>query len=153
METIKNRLLQEEGVDDWQSHFCDCRIEALASPVLDEDSRKHLAPDTSFIIEQERNMKWQGHLMSREDELKRQTQYGSADGDVRVRGPDSLCMQNPAPPYPHSDNLCVCWVWKEMMWCYQNWTGVCWVTVRRGVHRNIICCEKNQCAGSELIYW
>lgn len=38
--------------------------------VLDEDSRKHLlVPDTSFIIEQERNVKWWGHLMSREEEL------------------------------------------------------------------------------------
>lgn len=29
-----------------------------------------LRPDTSFIMEQERNRKWQGHLMAREDESR-----------------------------------------------------------------------------------
>lgn len=35
--------------------------------------------------------------MSREDELERQVQYGSADGAVRLCGPVPLCMQNPTP--------------------------------------------------------
>lgn len=80
-------------------------MEAGAPRGLDEESRKHLAPDTSFIMEQERNMKRQGHLMSREDELKRQAQYGSADGDLRVCGPDFSLY---AKSYPTLNN--VSWV-------------------------------------------
>lgn len=41
-------------------------------------------------------------MMSREDELKRQAQYGSADGVLRICGPDSLCML--------PNNLCMSWV-------------------------------------------
>lgn len=37
--------------------FATAGIEALASAVLEDDSRKHIASDTSFIIERERNVK------------------------------------------------------------------------------------------------
>lgn len=88
---------------DWES-FLLLLNWALASAVLDEDSRKHLAPDTSFIIEEERNVKWQGHLMSRE-ELKRQAQYSSADGVLQIHGPEFSLY---AKPYPTLNNQC--WV-------------------------------------------
>lgn len=51
---------------EWQPFFC----LPFLHGVLDEDSRKHLVPDTSFVTEEERNVKWWGHLMSREEELK-----------------------------------------------------------------------------------
>lgn len=33
--------------------------------------------------------------MFQENDLKRRAQYGSADGVLRVRDPDFLCMQSP----------------------------------------------------------
>lgn len=74
--------------------FCYCWIDALASAVSDEDSRKHLAPDTSFITAKERNVKWQGHLRKREEETSA-IWFGRRNA-TQPAAQDSLCMQSPA---------------------------------------------------------
>lgn len=149
LESTKNILLLRGEHTDRQSHLCNLGIETLASQVLAEESRIHLAPDTSFIIERRKYMKWQGHLMLREDELERQAQYGSAEGELQVHGLVPLCMQNPTLLWI----ICVlmsarerkwpetCQVWGEDQWGCINCSAQC----RPSIKKNM--------PSKESIYW
>lgn len=111
---LKTICCCEESAKDWQGQFL--RVSNQSLSVTSPGWRKQKTSCARHLIhhkKQERNMKWQGHLMSTEEELKRQAQYGSADGDLRVCGPDSVCMQSPTPLWI----ICVCagCVSKEMM--------------------------------------
>lgn len=106
VETIKNHLLEQESADDRQSHFCSCRIEALVSSVLDEDSRKNLAPDTSFITEQERNIKMKG---TSDVERGWAGETSTIWYSRRRCASPWPCSSLYAKSYPTLNNVCVCW--------------------------------------------
>lgn len=96
--------------------------------------------------------------MSREEVLKRQTQYGSADGEPRVRGPRISLYAKSCPTLI----ICVragCVRQKKVISMlpkhelgFVESGCIHYALLRQGIYRNIVWCGMNRYAGSELIF-